>query len=86
MIPDWIGNTIVAAFFLAGSYAFCYGTLADRLGRWCLKVTGKGDYGSSDGVNDSAHAMPGTDSKADAKQAHMRSGAGRQRDDNESMV
>ena len=25
MIPDWIGNTIAAAFFLSGSYAFIYG-------------------------------------------------------------
>lgn len=25
MIPVWLGNTISAVFFLAGSYAFCYG-------------------------------------------------------------
>ncbi|KAK9793726.1 hypothetical protein WJX73_002446 [Symbiochloris irregularis] len=41
MIPDFIGNTIVAAFFLAGSYAFCYGTLSDRCYRRWLKLRGK---------------------------------------------
>ena len=30
MIPDLIGNTIAAVFFLSGSYAFIYG-MADQL-------------------------------------------------------
>jgi formate/nitrite transporter len=38
MIPVFIGNTISAAFFVAGSYAFCYGTLPTRIGQ----VFGKG--------------------------------------------
>ena len=26
VVPVWLGNTISAVFFVAGSYAFCYGT------------------------------------------------------------
>lgn len=53
MIPDWIGNTIVAAFVLAGSYSFCYGTAAPRLHRRWLKLTGK--LQDEPYANDSAH-------------------------------
>ncbi|KAK9825754.1 hypothetical protein WJX74_004634 [Apatococcus lobatus] len=42
MVPDWIGNTISACFFLAGSYAFCYGTLPMRIENIFLRLTGKG--------------------------------------------
>ncbi len=41
MVPDWIGNTLSACFFLAGSYAFCYGTLPMRIERVWLKLRGK---------------------------------------------
>ena len=41
MVPDYIGNTLSACFFLAGSYAFCYGTLPLRIERIWLKMRGK---------------------------------------------
>lgn len=31
MIPNWLGNTLVAAFVLAGSYALLYGSLGDTI-------------------------------------------------------
>lgn len=41
MIPTMIGNGLSAAFFLAGSYAFCYGTLPMRIERMWLKLRNK---------------------------------------------
>ncbi|KAK9844764.1 hypothetical protein WJX74_006617 [Apatococcus lobatus] len=41
MIPTMIGNGLSATFFLAGSYAFCYGTLPMRVERMWLKLRGK---------------------------------------------
>lgn len=41
MVPDWIGNTLSACFFLAGSYAFCYGTLPLRIESLFLRLIGK---------------------------------------------
>ena len=48
MVPDWIGNTISACFFLAGSYAFCYGTLPMRIENIFLRLTGKGNKQNAD--------------------------------------
>ncbi len=41
MIPTMIGNGLSAAFFLAGSYAFCYGTLPMRIERLWLRLRHK---------------------------------------------
>lgn len=41
MIPTMIGNGLSATFFLAGSYAFCYGTLPMRIERLWLRLRGK---------------------------------------------
>lgn len=41
MIPTMVGNGLSAAFFLAGSYAFCYGTLPLRVERMWLRLRGK---------------------------------------------
>lgn len=43
MVPNWIGNTLSATFFLAGSYAFCYGTLPFRIEKVWLRIRGKSD-------------------------------------------
>lgn len=41
MMPTMIGNGLSATFFLAGSYAFCYGTLPMRVERMWLRLRGK---------------------------------------------
>ena len=75
MLPDYVGNTIVAAFFLAGSYSFCYGTAAPRLHRRWLKLRGKPVDDLR--LDDSAHAGAslGPHDKVDQQQqAHLRQG------------
>ena len=81
MIPDWIGNTIVAAFFLSGSYAFCYGTLGTRLEQRINVLRGKKpDDASGGGYNDSAHDAAQYDQQAPdgtvPLDAHMHKGRG----------
>ena len=57
MIPDWIGNTMSACFFLAGSYAFCYGTLPMRIERIWLRMRGKSQPQHSEIHESHAHGI-----------------------------
>ncbi|KAK9808014.1 hypothetical protein WJX73_004279 [Symbiochloris irregularis] len=49
MIPDWLGNTLVAAFVLAGGYALLYGSLGDTINAGYQRILGRSNGSSSDG-------------------------------------
>ena len=70
MIPNYIGNTIVAAFVLSGSYAFVYGSLGDTTWKACLRLTGR-HARAPNATHDSAHL------DGDGNHQHVRNGEGR---------